>query len=209
MLSPRIMKGLVRRVLALYEVCGGRYLKRAYFLYSGFPWKQSLKVSGWPSFSIRVGSQIVIGERVHLNSDIAKNSWGMMQPVCIRTSATVARLIIGSDVGMSGCTISVMRKVKIGSNVLIGSGAVITDNDAHPISPEDRRYSQNLNADPVIVGDNVFIGGRAIILKGVTLGDGAVVAAGSVVTKNVEAYQIVAGNPAIPRGDCRDERYEA
>jgi maltose O-acetyltransferase len=53
-----------------------------------------------------------------------------------------------------------------------------------------------VESDPVIIGDNVWIGERAIILKGVNIGDNAIVAAGSVVTKSIPNNSLVAGNPA-------------
>ena len=73
----------------------------------------------------------------------------------------------------------------------IARGAVIRDYDGHYI--EDVAYR---TAKPVIIGDNVWIGYRAMILKGVTIGDNSVVAANSVVTKDVPSNSIVAGNPA-------------
>jgi len=106
-------------------------------------------------------------------------------------------LVLGHSVSINrGCVINAGGGVEIQNDALIGPGVVI--------------YSQNHNFDcngglirkqgykysKVVIGRNVWIASRAIILPGVTLGDGSVVAAGSVVTKNVEANTLVAGVPA-------------
>ena len=82
------------------------------------------------------------------------------------------------------------KRVEIGDRVIIAWDCVIMDRDYHSTEQgvEER--------EPVIIGEKAWIGCRAIILKGVTIGEGAVVAAGSVVTKDVGPYSLVAGNPA-------------
>lgn len=85
-------------------------------------------------------------------------------------------------------------RVTIGANVLIGpSTRFYTPN--HPIDPDDRREGYERVA-PIVVGDNVWFGGSVVVLPGVTIGENAVVGAGSVVTKDVPANVVVAGNPA-------------
>lgn len=82
-------------------------------------------------------------------------------------------------------------QIKTGSDVSIGPEATILTLGHDPQSPEFADKGGD-----VIIGDRVWIAYRAIILPGVTIGDGAVIGAGSIVTKNVEPYTIVAGNPA-------------
>jgi maltose O-acetyltransferase len=72
---------------------------------------------------------------------------------------------------------------------------LIMDSDHHEISPENRWLSSG-EIVPIIIGNNVWLGSRSIILKGVTIGDHSVVGAGAVVTKSVPPKTIVAGNPA-------------
>lgn len=88
----------------------------------------------------------------------------------------------------SNCEIYCNEKIDIGSNVIIAPDVIIRDSDAHSINERDC-------SQPIIIGDHVWICTRAIILKGVTIGDGSVVAAGTVVTEDVPAYSLVAGNP--------------
>ena len=91
-------------------------------------------------------------------------------------------------------------KIQIGNNVLTGRWVTISDNghgetnfETLHIPPSKRKLSCK---GPVIIGNNVWIGDKATILSGVTLGDGAVIAANSVVTKDIPPYSVAAGNPA-------------
>jgi len=99
-------------------------------------------------------------------------------------------------------------EIKIGDRVLISHGVNIHDNNSHPIELTDRHLhfkniievghtsKYDLRSQGIIIENDVWIGFNVIILKGVNIGRGAVIAAGSVVTKNVEPFTVVAGNPA-------------
>ncbi len=82
-------------------------------------------------------------------------------------------------------------KVEIGNDVAIARDVIIRDTDSHEIISKNHRVTA-----PVVIGNHVWIGTRAIIMKGVRVGDGAVIAAGAVVTKDVPSKTIVAGVPA-------------
>ncbi len=150
------------------------------------------------------GSVIKIGRHFTAVSANSHNSFGIIQRVVIRTVGHGAVINIGDNVGISGCTISAGRSVVIGNDVLIGSGAIITDGDAHPINPEDRKAGLSCVRKPVIIEDDVFIGARAVILKGVKVGKGSVIGACAVVTKDIPPYSIAVGNPARIIGDSRN-----
>jgi acetyltransferase-like isoleucine patch superfamily enzyme len=109
-------------------------------------------------------------------------------------------LTIGSHVTIGyGNEINVARHVVIGDHVRIATGVSIFDNNSHPVDPERRRANVKMELQdtaPVIIQDDVWIGMNTLILKGVVIGEGAVVAAGSVVTKDVPPRTVVAGNPA-------------
>lgn len=105
-------------------------------------------------------------------------------------------------------SITAVNKVEIGKDTAIAIGVTIIDNNTHPLNPDDRRYMrhtphnsrerqpQNSANAPIIIGENVWIGTNARIQKGVTIGDNAIIAANSVVTHDVPANAIAAGNPA-------------
>lgn len=91
------------------------------------------------------------------------------------------------------CTILDMAEVHIGDNCMLGPNVGIYT-AGHSIEPEGRNKSGY--AIPIKVGNDVWIGGSCVVLAGVIIGDNSIVAAGSVVTKDVPANTIVAGNPA-------------
>jgi maltose O-acetyltransferase len=93
-----------------------------------------------------------------------------------------------------GCVILDQGRVTIGRNAMIGPRVQIYTVEHHK-DPGPRNEGMEI-AKPVTIGDNVWIGGGAIILGGVTIGEGAIVAAGAVVTRDVPAGATVAGNPA-------------
>jgi acetyltransferase-like isoleucine patch superfamily enzyme len=106
-------------------------------------------------------------------------------------AAKNATILIGDHVYMSGgVIISSKVKIEIGDSTIIGHQVLMFDTDFHGIDGHKTKQG------PIIIGKHVWIAARAIILKGVTIGDNAIVAAGSVVTKNVAENTIVAGNPA-------------
>lgn len=86
--------------------------------------------------------------------------------------------------------------ISIGANCLIGSNVEILDSDFHGMKISERRLSRPESAAPVVIGNDVFIGNNAVILKGVTVGDGAVISNSALVVSDVPANTIVGGVPA-------------
>ncbi len=91
------------------------------------------------------------------------------------------------------CVILDCNKVYLGSNVLLAPKVQLYT-AYHPLDPDTRRSGLEMAA-PITLGDNVWIGGGAIVCPGVTIGDNTTIGAGSVVTKNIPANMIAAGNP--------------
>jgi maltose O-acetyltransferase len=107
---------------------------------------------------------------------------------------------LGDDSGI-GVNAKLSPGVTIGSNVLMGEDVLfLTRNHAFADRATLIREQGYLDSEPICIGDDVWLGTRSIILPGVLVGTGAVVGAGSVVTKSVEPYAIVAGNPAAVIG---------
>ena len=91
-------------------------------------------------------------------------------------------------------TILDIRDVHIGDNTMIGPGTMITT-VGHPTSPLGRRKHQGI-AKPVVIENDVWIGGNVVILPGVTIGQGSIVGAGAVVTKDIPPFSLALGCPA-------------
>ena len=121
------------------------------------------------------------------------------------------RLSIGDEVYVGdGVIISAAAAVVIGRSSFLAHGVQVFDNDTHPISRAERQNHLNriiggrpyepytIPSAPVHIGEQCWIGMNSLVMKGVTIGDGSIVAAGSVVVKDVEPGVIVGGNPARP-----------
>lgn len=106
-------------------------------------------------------------------------------------------LVVGDDVNFAlDVLVGTAGGVTIGNRTLIGYRTQIHSSNHRVPSDGGSIFESGRDYAPVSIGSEVWIGASSIILPGVTIGDGAVVAAGSVVTKNVDPYTIVAGNPA-------------
>lgn len=167
-----------------------------YQLISSFPFDSSLKLNGRLYFYQAKGSKITIGYNFIANSKFNSNSIGCFQPCMINLCSSESELIIGDNVGISGSTIKVMKKIIIEDNVMIGSGCLIMDNDSHSFESENRNEISKIQRKEIIIRKNVFIGARCIILKGVEIGENTIISAGSVVTKSIPANCVAGGNPA-------------
>ena len=148
---------------------------------------------------IRIGEDCLLGCRIVLERNIGD-------------------VTIGNHTYIGPSTLICAERITIGSDVLIAWGVTIVDHDSHSIHWEERSQDVRLWKEgyrkgnlskaasmkdwevvkkaPVVIEDKVWIGFNAIILKGVRIGTGAIVAAGAVVTKDVPPWTIVGGNPA-------------
>ena len=106
------------------------------------------------------------------------------------------RVEIGDNSGIGICS-KIEGKTVIGKNVMMGPECIIyTSNHAFDRTDIPMNEQGFTPEKPVVIEDDVWIGGRVIILPGVHVGTGAVIGAGSVVTRDVESYAVIAGNPA-------------
>lgn len=134
-------------------------------------------------------SLLVIREKASL---LVKNKFRIYSGAKMYINKNVT-LILGSGYINHNLNLSCFHKIEIGEQVAISENVTIRDSDNHQIGTTLEK--DNL-AQPVKIGDKVWIGLNVTILKGVTIGDGAVIAAGSLVNKNVPSKCLVAGVPA-------------
>lgn len=162
-----IIRGMIFRVLHQENIIHPRICRGGVKLYRG------------SHIHIMKGSTIEVGKSVSLcqNVEIDMQSMGAQVKIGDNTFINRRSKIFCKDM------------VHIGNRCAISWDVTIMDNDIHYIDAND-------NSKPIYIGDDVWIGCHSLILKGVHIGDGAVIAAGSVVTKDVPSYSVVGGNPA-------------
>lgn len=126
-------------------------------------------------------------------------------------------VLIGNNVHLGGVRFICRNKITVGNDVTMAWGIIVYDHDSHSVDWQYRKNDNSkcyedyikfngnnlinknwdqVNSKPIIIGDKVWVGFDVTILKGVTIGEGAVIGAKSVVTKNVPPWTVVAGNPA-------------
>ena len=144
------------------------------------------------------------GPGLELRSSLRSNPLGPHHPVFLTTWKAGAILEIGADFGMTGGVICAAEKIIVGDRVIVGANCTIVDTDFHPLGPVERQEDTRAGRTaPIFIEDDVFVGMHSLILKGVTLGQGCVIGAGSVVARSVSAGTVVAGNPARILGPVR------
>lgn len=156
---------------------------------------RTLRVDG--SISIRGEKYITIGDCTHLGNGCVITAWDKTADG--GTHTPVIRIGSNCSIGEYN-NITATHRIEIGDNLLTGRWVTITDNSHGTTDTESLQMAPLMrpvvNKGPVIIGKNVWIGDKATILPGVKIGDGAVIGANSVVTKDVEPYSVVAGIPA-------------
>lgn len=156
------------------------------------------RTNGIPYVMVATDGKMSIGNNFAMNNGIKGNPIGCYER-CTFFVDKGAELIIGNNVGLSQTALISDRTIKIGNNVKIGGGTSVYTTDFHSLDAMIRASvndMKNRRSASVVINDNVFIGAKCIILKGVTIGENSIVGAGSVVTKSIPANEIWAGNPA-------------
>ena len=174
-------------------------LNRIRFKSLGIKFGKNLRVANFIHVKLAGNNRITIGNEVaiysgsHYNA-IARNIQGSIE---LEKNAT---LNIGDKVGISSSCLRIYKFLKIGSRTKIGGDCIIIDSDAHSLNYLERMNGEtdrpNAKSKGITIEEDVLIGTRCIILKGVTIGARSIIGAGSVVTTNIPSDCIAAGNPA-------------
>lgn len=139
--------------------------------------------------------KLVIGNNVMINSGpIHVGGSGRRTSFRIAPQGT---LTIKDGVGMSNTSILCFHSITIEAEAMIGGGCEILDGDGHALDDASQNNGNQVGkCGAIVIGEKAFIGGCSIILKGVTVGEGAIVGMGSVVTKSIPPYEVWGGAPA-------------
>lgn len=181
-------KGFIETVFHCYKA-GMQYflskIKIFYLRFRGYDIDFSVMLGGNNIFfqsnqhSIRIAKNCIIGSGVKITS-------GFKGAINIKDSVIINHYTL----------IDIQNSLEIGENTLIAPFCYITDYDHKTTDINKPVIQQGYVSKPVKIGKNVWLGAKVIILKGVTIGDNTIIGAGSVVTKNIPANCIAAGNPA-------------
>lgn len=171
--------------------------------------------------NLKIYNRIYVNKHQSANITIGNNftfsSGNSINPLCRNIRGAIyaptnSIICIGNNTGISSACLWAKEKIIIGNNVKIGGDCIIMDTDAHNLDYMIRNSNKKNNegklidhitaeSKPISIEDNVLIGTRCIILKGVTIGARSIIGSGSIVTKSIPADCIAAGNP------CKVIRY--
>ena len=191
----RICSALFRKILNSVDWRWGRFKMKAY----GISFGKDLIVQGNLYLKKGINSKGAIGDNCFFKSGRGLNPLSRN----IKTSIQIedgASLTIGNNCGFSSVCLWAHQSIVIGNHVNIGADSILLDSDAHSLSYVDRRNVEldfkNKANKPIVIGDDVLIGTRCIILKGVHIGARSIIGSGSIVVNDIPEDCIAAGNPA-------------
>lgn len=168
-------------------------LSRLSLCWQGCRVGRNFRTSGPCSFKARRPGSISIGDDVTFLAYWRTNRVGLNGRVIFHTIGD-GEIHVGNGSGASSAVISSRHTVMIGKNCKIGGNVRIFDHDFHSLDFRERRSSQdqrNARSKPVTIGDDVFIGTNAIILKGVTIGDRSIIGAGVIINRDIPSDCVV------------------
>lgn len=198
----------MRKILRIYPKLRRVFYKqynKFYFWLNGIRFGRNLTVLN--KVYILGKGKVTIGDDFYFTSDDALNAICRNIRGALFSVNSDSKIEIGDRVGMSSACLWAKERISIGNDVNIGGDCLIMDNDAHPHSYlyrnsvyakqiEREKFQSLIPTSPIQIDDNVWIGARCIVLKGVHIGARTIIAAGSVVTRDIPADVIAAGNPA-------------
>lgn len=166
--------------------------------------------------NLKITNKIYVGGNgiISIGDNFKFSSGDNINPICRNLRGSIlsmekhSSIVIGDNVAISSACLWAKSNITIGNNVNIGGDCLILDNDAHPLDYKQRRssffnevgwqeYQSAIASAPIKIDDDVWIGARCVILKGVHIGARSIIAAGSVVVKDIPSDVVAGGNPCM------------
>ena len=165
--------------------------------------QSSIRIKKYLQINKQWGEEMMMHNRMAGSIFLAKDSSLEVDAFDVYAGSRInvnegAVLKLGSGYMNYGCVLDVFSSVSIGREVVISERVIIRDSDNHTVVEDGKETGMDVTptACPIVIEDHVWIGMNVIILKGVTIGEGSIIAAGSVVNKDVPAHCMVGGVPA-------------
>ena len=210
--TKKLIASMKMLFIALFKLL--RRIKRIHFKYFnrfkywvyGVNYGRNLEVTNRTYLIKSQRSSTSIGDDFVFTNDDCFNPLSRNLRGCLRTHYPGSKITIGNNVGISSACIWAKESITIGNNVKIGGDCIILDSDCHNLDYKIRRSkevnelgvmvdSYTANSASIVIEDDVMLGARCIVLKGVTIGARSIIGSGSVVTKSIPPDSIAAGNP--------------
>ncbi|PYF79862.1 acetyltransferase-like isoleucine patch superfamily enzyme [Marinomonas alcarazii] len=184
------------------------YFKKKVFFIKDLDVGDGVVIKGKPIIQISKNAKIALGKNVTLNSLNYGYHANMYSPVKLMADREHAIIKIGDNTRINGACLHAYNSIEIGKNCLIAANVQILDASGHELSFENpsNRINTSSEGKPVVIEDNVWIGLNAIILAGVRIGQGSVIGANTVVTKDVPSMVVFVGSPGkvVKKVDLND-----
>lgn len=170
--------------------------------------KGRVTISGRPIIDIARDCKLSIGHNVMLNSRNKGYHLNMFAPVKLFADRAGAEISIGNNTRIHGACLHAYESISVGNNCLIAANSQIFDGNGHDLSFPDveNRIKTTGISKPIVIEDNVWIGTGCLVLPGVRIGHGSVIAANSVVNKDIPPMVLAGGNPAKVIKDYSNSR---
>jgi len=187
--------------------CIASVLVRIYLRMCGVKFGKNLCIYSFPICYRNSRATIKLGSNVTIYNKLSENMAGISHRTVLCAQSPDSCIHIGNNVGISGAILFCVEEITIEDNVLLGVNVKIYDSDFHPIHTVSRRNKDvsAIKKGRILICKDAWLGAESMVLKGVTIGSGAVVAARSVVTRDVAPGTIVAGVPAREIGKVKTD----
>lgn len=163
---------------------------------NGIKYGKGIRVFGIPRIENK--GSIILGNNMRLiSAKCGYNSGNITGGIFLRTSKS-GKIVTGDEVYLNGTSIISEESITLGNRIMIGANTVIMDTNSHNVPYKNRlKRWDKIRRKAVVIEDDVWIGANCFIMKGVRIGKGSIIGAGSVVNIEVKPFCIYAGNPAV------------